>query len=59
MASNARPLGALRGNRWTLDRNPVAVPSGKSSNALLPSVIAFLLFQRQFNRGVSIEGLAR
>jgi ABC-type glycerol-3-phosphate transport system permease component len=27
--------------------------------ALLPSVIAFLLFQRQFNRGVSFEGLAR
>jgi multiple sugar transport system permease protein len=27
--------------------------------ALLPSVIAFLLFQRQFTRGVSFEGLAR
>jgi multiple sugar transport system permease protein len=27
--------------------------------ALLPSVIAFLLFQRQFTRGVSVEGLAR
>jgi multiple sugar transport system permease protein len=27
--------------------------------ALLPSVIAFLLFQRQFNRGVSLDGLAR
>ena len=27
--------------------------------ALLPSVIAFLLFQRQFTRGVSLEGLAR
>jgi len=27
--------------------------------ALLPSVLAFLLFQRQFSRGLTAEGLTR
>jgi len=47
---------------WTLradDQVGIGVLLAAALLALLPSVIAFLLFQRQFTRGLSVEAIGR